>query len=647
VGPDGSIYFGESFAFAIRKITPEGMLTTVAGNGSVGQSGDDGPALAAQIGTDIAGIAVDLQGNVYFADTNATVRKVDPHGTITRFAGTGERGFSGDGGPASAAQLGAINDIKIDRLGQLYIATVDNRVRRVNLDRTIQTVAGNGQSSHAGDGGPATQASLAGVVAIAVDVGGALFIGETSYQIRRVAADGTITTVAGNGRFGYAGENVNAPSATLGGLNAMDAGLDGSLYFTEQSQNTTTTPFSRLRKLTPDGKLMTVAAGHGVGYPVDGTLATEARAGQIFGVAIDGSGTLYLTDIREHLVEKVDAFGILTIVAGVLRFAGDGRPAAQAVMNLPTGIAADSAGNVYVGEGGGLRIRKIDSKLTVSTYAGNGEFGDYGDGLPADAASFGWPNQMAFLPDDSLLVADFANNRVRRIDHSGIITTIAGNGQPGSSGDGGAAVVAQLNNPFGVAVDPSGSVYISEATGHRIRKLTADGRITTIAGTGTRGFSGDGGPASQAQLANPRSLALDAKGNLYVADFNNNRIRRISPDGTITTVAGNGRLGWTGDGEPATEASIYSPFGLVVDSFGAVIFTGAAPPGRGGTVRRLKPDGTIDTLAGSSTAGMAGFGDDAADVRFNFPDSLAVDPVGRILVTDRYNQRVLALIPAE
>jgi sugar lactone lactonase YvrE len=645
VGADGAVYFSELYGLAIRKVTPEGLLATVVGNGSGGPLGDDGPAASAHVGALSGGIALDSQGNLYFAETNTTVRKVDAKGVVTRFAGTGQAGFSGDGGPARQAQLGSINALAIDAQGQLYIATADNRVRRVATDGTIQTVAGNGQTPHAGDGGLATQAALSTPVGLGVDGAGNLYIAESSSRIRRVSVDGVITNVAGSGSFGFSRENAVAASASLGILSTLTVTPDGTVYFVEQSQNLITAPYSRLRKLTREGRLVTVAGGHGVGSSDNGTLASEAQVGQIMGLAVDARGNLFLADAREHRIQKVDPTGTLTTLAGMERFAGDGRRPGNAVMNLPTGVVTDSSGNIYVGEAWGLRIRRVDAGFVggVSTFAGNGLFGAYGDGFPAIGASFAWLNQMAFLADGSLLIADFSNNRVRRIDLGGTITTFAGNGQPGGAGDGGPSVNAQLTNPFGIAVDPSGNVYISETFGHRIRVVTPDGKIDTIAGTGKPGYSGDGGAAHDAQLSAPRSLALDSQGNLYIADANNFRIRRISPDGVIQTAAGNGKSGLAGDHGPATDASIYAPFGVLVDSFGAVLFTGA--PGYGGVVRRLRPDGTIDTIAGTGVAGSDGDGGFATAAQFNFPDSLAMDASGRILVTDRFNHRVRVLTP--
>ena len=648
VGVDGTIYFGESFAFVIRKITPDGMVNVVAGNAVVGNGGDGGSALAAQIGADIAGLALDSHGNLYLGDTNFTVRRV-ANGIITRFAGTGQSGFSGDGGPASAAQLGTVNGIAMDSQDDLYISTADNRVRKVTPDGMIQTIAGTGQAAHSGDGGAAVKASLDRPTALAVDAQGNLYIAEGSFRIRRVSPDGLITTVAGNGTYGFSAENVSALPAKLGQLTSMATAPDGSLYFGERTPDPLATPFTRVRRLTLDGKLVTVAAGRGAGYSYSGTPALDAGAGLITGLAFDPSGNLYFSDFYNHLISRVDTAGMLTVAGGRPRFGGDGGPAFHAVTAFLTGIATDSNGNIYVGDAWNRRIRRIDFALNISTFAGNGAFGDFGDGLPAEAASLGWTNQMIVLPDGSLLVADYGSNRVRRIDSLGMITTVAGTGQPGGGGDGGPAVNAQLNNPFGVAVDSSGNIYVSEVTGNRVRKITLDGTITTIAGKGTPGYSGDNGPARDALINGPRSLALDANGNLYIADFANFRIRRISPDGTISTFAGNGKSGTTGDGGLATSASINAPLGLLFEPYGALLFTSnsAVGVGRGGLVRRIRPDGTIDTIAGTGNPGDDGDGGYATDATLNFPDSLAIDSAGRILVTDRFNLRVRALITAK
>ena len=646
---DGTLYFGESFAYAIRKVRPDGVVMTAVGNGTVGNSGDGGPALAAQIGADINGIAVDGQGNLYFSDTNFTVRKVDPKGIVTRFAGTGQSGFSGDGGPANAARMGSPNGVATDVQGNVYVATADNRVRRITPDGIIQTIAGTGQASHSGDGGAAVSAALDRPNALASDTSGNLYIGEGSFRIRRVSADGSITTVAGNGTYGFSGDEVAATSASLAMVASIAIAPDGSLYFAERAQDMIAAPFSRVRKLTVDGKLVTAVAGKGVGYSESGIPGAEALAGWINSLAFDAAGNLYFTDHYNHQINRVDPAGMLTAFAGRPRFAGDGEAAYHAVTTFITGIAADAKGNIFVGDVWNRRIRKIDSTLTTSTFAGNGIFGDYGDDLPADAASLSWTNQLVALPDGGLLVADFGNNRVRRIDSAGIITTIAGTGQASSGGDGGPAVNAQLNQPFGLATDSSGNIYVSEYSGNRIRRIAPDGTIGTIAGKGTAGYSGDGGPARDALLNGPRSLALDASGNLYVADFGNLRIRRISSDGEIATFAGNGKAGSSGDGGPATSASINGPWGLVFDTSGALIFTSnstSAGLPRGGQVKRVRPDGTIDTIAGTGAPGVGGDGGYASNATLNFPDSLAIDFMGRILVTDRFNQRVRVLIPA-
>jgi sugar lactone lactonase YvrE len=217
----------------------------------------------------------------------------------------------------------------------------------------------------------------------------------------------------------------------------------------------------------------------------------------ITGLAFDRTGNLYYSDLYNHLINRVDTAGTLTVVGGRLRFAGDGGSAYHAVAAFLTRIAADSNGSVYIGDAWNRRIRKIDSSLNISTFAGNGNFGDYVDGLPAEAASLGWTNQMLSLPDGSLLVADYGSNRVRRIDSLGMITTISGTGRPGSGGDGGPAVNAQLNNPFGVGVDSAGNIYVSEVTGNRVRKITVDGKDQCSCRHGRRRVRGRCWPGSR------------------------------------------------------------------------------------------------------------------------------------------------------
>ena len=256
-----------------------------------------------------------------------------------------------------------------------------------------------------------------------------------------------------------------------------------------------------------------------------------------------------------------DAYWTITTIAGTgeFGFSGDGGPAVEAELRNLYGVAVDSAGNLYIADTRNRRIRKIDSTGTITTIAGTGEVGFSGDGGPAAVARLTFPYGVAVDSAGNLYIADTGNQRIRKVDSTGTITTIAGTGEVGFSGDGGPAVEAELRNPYGVAVDSAGNVYIADSSNHRIRKVDSTGTITTIAGTGEVGFSGDGGPAVEAELRSPRGVAVDSAGNVYIADVSDRRIRKVDSTGTITTIAGTGEVGFSGDGGPAVEAELRSP----------------------------------------------------------------------------------------
>ena len=266
----------------------------------------------------------------------------------------------------------------------------------------------------------------------------------------------------------------------------------------------------------------------------------------------------------------MDSSGTITTIAGTGEegFSGDGGPAVSAQLSGPNGVAVDGAGNLYIADTGNHRIRRVNPSGTITTIAGIGGNGFSGDGGPAGTARLSSPSGLALDAAGNLYIADTGNHRIRRVDPSGTITTVAGTGQPGFSGDGGPAVSAQLTAPKGVSVDGSGNVYIADQEDLRIRRVDPSGTITTFAGTGEWGYSGDNGPAVQARLRRPDGVAVDGSGNLYIADTWNRRIRRVDPSGTITTLAGTGEWGFSGDKGPAVQARLRNPDGVAVDGSG-------------------------------------------------------------------------------
>jgi len=569
VDSGGNLYTVDSVV--VRKVDAgTGIISTVAGNGSQGFSGDGGPAASASLGY-ARGVAVDGNGNLYIADeNNSRVRKVAAGtGIITTVAGNGSLAYSGDGGPATSASVGVPYGVAVDGSGNLYIAdTWNNVIRRVDVGTGVITTVAGGTAGSCGDGGAAISACLATPRGVTVDGDGNLYIADSdNYRVRKVAADtGIITTVAGNGSPGFTGDGGAATSASLSRPASVRVDGAGNVYIADELNN-------RVRRVAAGTGIITTIAGGSIG---DGGLATSTSLGDVYDVAVDGSGNLYLADQNDNRVRKVAAgTGIITTVAGngplggIFGGGGDGGVATNADLNLPLGVAADTGGNLYIADAGNSRIRKVAAGTgIITTVAGNGVQTFAGDGGPATGASLRFPYGVAVDIGDNLYIADSSDHRIRKVAAgSGIITTVAGNGTGGFSGDGGAATSAGLADPTGVAIGGNGDLFIVDL--NRIRKVAAGtGIISTVAGNGTYGFSGDGGAATSASLSFPYRMAVDNTGNLYVADSGSHRIRKVAAGtGIITTVAGNGFV-FSGDGGAATSAGLSFPFAVAVDGSG-------------------------------------------------------------------------------
>jgi uncharacterized protein (TIGR03437 family) len=572
----GNLYIADSYNSRIRKVS-NGVITTVAGNGTAGYSGDNGPATAAQLNYP-AGVAVDSAGNLYIADyDNNCIRKVS-NGFITTVAGTGTWGYSGDGGLAISARLYQPEAVAIDASGNLYIADWANqRIRKVS-NGVIATVAGGGTccSHGVGDGGPATSALLDQPMGVAVDAAGNLYIADAGFARVREVSNGVISAVAGNGTTGYSGDNGPATSAQLfspGGV-AVDAA--GHLYIADTGN-------SRIRKVS-SGVIATVAGNGPFGYSGDDGPATSAQLDYPMGVAVDTLGSVYVADYWNNRLRGVSN-GVIATVAGngTAGYSGDNGPATSAQLFFPERVAVDAARNLYIADTGNARIREVSNGV-MRTVAGTGPAGYGGDNGPAASAQFWYPEGVAVDAAGSLYIADTGNARIRKVSN-GVIATVAGDGTTGYSGDNGPATSAQFNSPRGLAVDSAGNLYIADSYNHRIRKVSG-GVIATVAGTGAAGYSGDGGPAASAQLDTPIDVAIDAAGSLYIADSYNARIRKVS-NGIITTVAGTGTPGFSGDNGPATSAQLFLPEGVAVDGTGNV-YVGDTVNGR---IRVLTPSG--------------------------------------------------------
>jgi hypothetical protein len=351
----------------------------------------------------------------------------------------------------------------------------------------------------------------------------------------------------------------------------------------------------------------------------DGAPAVDAQLSHPLGMALAQDGSLYIADKYDNRIRRVGTDGVITTVAGTgeYGFSGDGGPATEAMLAQPTDVAIGFDGSLYIADYYNFRLRRVDGEGMITTVAGTGVYGSTGDGGPAIEAQIAGPSFVTVSPDGGIYLSD--DNRIRRIDNDGVITTVAGTGVSGYSGDGGLATQARVWGPGNIALAPDGSFYFADTLNNRIRRVGTDGMITTVAGTGSSGFNGDGIRATQAWLKYPSCVALSPAGSLYIADNLNYRVRKVTPDGIITTVAGSGSwsLSDEGDGGPATQAKIADPTGIAIAPDGSLSITSTY----GKRVRRVS-----NSMPAFSGAEMVIASEDGTEL-FQF------DPVGRHLAT--------------
>ena len=555
----------------IRKIATNGAITTVAGTGTYGSSGDGGPATVAQV-SPIA-LVCRPNGELYFFDVKS-VRKITSAGIISTIAKWNGDGFGGDGGSALLGNFyGTRHGLAVDTHGNVYIAdSYNRRVRKIDTNGILSTFAGNGTVGFSGDGGPATNAAINIPMAVVIDADGNLLLTDSQNQrIRRVAPDGIISTIAGTGEKGFAGDGGPAIAATLNTPTYLAINPAGELHFHDGERQ-------RIRKVTRAGTITTVMGGDGPYFGADGNSAISAILYSPTNPLIDANGNLYL--IGGYTVRKISPNGRISTVAGngLYKFmddaSGDGGQAIKEAL-APSAIAVDRAGNLFIASN--RRVRKVTPGGIISTVAGNGQDSNgvgTREDVPATSVGLGLPRSLLFDAAGNLLIG--GSGSIRKVTPSGIISTLPVKAAETAGGSGMPTpppVALYLSSIDGMALDARGNLFFVNTNTRQIYKVAPDGMISIFAGNGQfmTGFGGDGGPATSATFNQlDGTIAFDHDGNLHVTDSGNNRIRKITPDGIIFTAIGTGESGFSGDGGDPIKAKLNYPKGVAADTNGDI-----------------------------------------------------------------------------
>jgi sugar lactone lactonase YvrE len=698
----GNTYIADSYSSQILEVSAAGTLSVVAGNGTLGYTGDGGPAAAAALDRPDS-IALDSSGNLYIADTgNSVIRIVNTGsqtlsvagvtiapGNVQTVAGDGTAGYGGDGGPATGAILNSPYGVFVDGQGNIFIADSDNSAIREVAASTgnIQTVAGTpGTTGYSGDGAAATSATLDLPQGVFVDAAGNIYIADTFNSVIRVVNPGSqpvtiagvtipvgdIQTVAGTqysaglgSTCQFTGDNGPATSAFLCLPDGVFGDASGSIYIADTSN-------FGIREVVTAGTISTIAGTLGTaGSSGDGGPATSAQLNYPAGIFVDSTGNVFIADTDNHAIREVAAANITTIAGNsTLAYSGNGNAATSAALNIPYGTFADASGNLYIADTNNSAVREVVAATgIIQNLAGNGvacavPTTGCGDGGLATGAQLNFPEGVFVDASGNLFIADTESSVIREIVGStGVIQTVAGTpGSAGYSGDGGAATSAQLSSPSGAVLDATGNIYIADTGNSAVRVVNAGtsavtiagvtiqpGTIATVAGNGTAcsdtsSGCGDTGPATSAQLNFPNGISLDASGDIFIADTFSNAIREVNAStGVIQTVAGSlGQRGYSGDNGPATSALLDTPYGLFVDSLGNIFVADSD----NAVIREVVAVNgkTIQTIAGNGTAGYTGDGGPSASAEFNSPIGVISDTSATVFVTDTENSRVRQLV---
>ena len=659
--PRGNIYISHRSQNRIRKLSPNGTITTIAGNGIAGFSGDGVPALESSLNFP-AGLAFD-KGNLYVADrNNHRIRKIDLEGIISTVAGTGIPECCNDNGLAVEAHLHFPSDIDVDTEGNLYISDrSNNRIRKVNPDGIITTIAGLGKPGYGGDFGPADKALLKYPFGISHDNKGNFYIADRgNNRVRKIDQRGIITTIAGDGTHSFGGDYGPANQSSLAFPTDVTVDSQGVVYIADRNNN-------RVRKIDRLGVITTLMGFSQTEFNGDNEISVETTLHLPFALALNGEDRLLVVDRNHFRVREVrlQSNQVETVAGnGTFLFRGDGGPGGGATLDAPSGIAVDSKGNVLFADRLHQRIRRVGSNGIIETVIGNGKQGNEGNGRPGIEATLHLPEVLVNDHEDNIYLTQRSGNAwiIRKFSAEGIITHFAGNGRQGNTGDAGPATEASFHtisdiaadgsgnifiadsinrnirkidkqgiistiaeaslealgtevHPNGIVFDKVGSIFFSDSGSSKVYKIDTSGAITLIAGTGDFGDHGDEGPALEAGLRSPGGLAIGPDGSLYIAEQTTHRIRKIDSSGIITGYVGTGKFGYSGDGGPANEANIKGPFRMDFDRKGNLYFSDRD----NNRIRKVDTSGVITTIAGHSNIGWLQDGLEVRITVHNFP----------------------------